>query len=613
MSRPSTLAPLLVFAMSASLSFGAPVAPSEETVLDTLHAGHPRLFLREAQWTGLKTRIASDATLRGYYEDVLAAADRYCTAPTLEYRKITIRLLHVSRECLDRTQALGMAWRLTGDPKYARAARDNLLAVCAFPDWNPSHFLDTAEMSHAVGVGYDWLYDWLDEATRATLREGLIRHGMKPGLDAYARHWFVRNAFNWNQVCNGGLVVGALAIADTHPEYARQMVPKAVVSLQNPLKTYEPDGAWGEGVGYWNYATSYTVYALAAMQSALDTDYGLSEMPGLAKAAEFPLALTGPTGLYLNYADIGGQARRGPLPCLFWLAGRYRQPAWSDAEHALLAGGRRAGANHLLFYQSPTREKVSRPLDTRFRGPVEVAVMRSAWDDPNALFVGVKAGYNRVAHGHLDLGNFELDALGARWARDLGADDYNLPAYFGNRRWSYYRLNSQSHNVPLLDGRNQHLDGKASITRFDSKEDRAFAILDLSSAYVEGASRVLRGVALIEGRRAALIQDEFRLARPCEVAWGMTTDASIQPSGATAVLKQNGRQLTARILSPAGASWSVESAEQAPPQAANKGVSRLIVRFSRPAGDVRVAVLLSPQWEDGETVERVPVKPLADW
>ena len=33
-----------------------------------------------------------------------------------------------------------------------------------------------------------------------------------------------------------------------------------------------------------------------------------------------------------------------------------------------------------------------------------------------------------------NLGNFELDALGVRWVRDLGADNYNLPGYWDKKR-----------------------------------------------------------------------------------------------------------------------------------------------------------------------------------
>ena len=121
-------------------------------------------------------------------------------------------------------------------------------------------------------------------------------------------------------------------------------------------------------------------------------------------------------------------------------------------------------------------------MDRLLRGEVETALFRSDWDDPEALFVGVKAGYNQAHHGHLDLGNFEMDALGVRWARDLGGDNYNLPKYWsyqqGGTRWTYYRLNSFSHNVPVLGGENQNANATAKMTRFESSETFPFAEVD---------------------------------------------------------------------------------------------------------------------------------------
>jgi hypothetical protein len=48
-----------------------------------------------------------------------------------------------------------------------------MLAVAAFADWNPSHFLDTAEMTAGLALGYDWFAD-LSAATRATVRQAMI-------------------------------------------------------------------------------------------------------------------------------------------------------------------------------------------------------------------------------------------------------------------------------------------------------------------------------------------------------------------------------------------------------------------------------------------------------
>ena len=105
------------------------------------------------------------------------------------------------------------------------------------------------------------------------------------------------------------------------------------------------------------------------------------------------------------------------------------------------------------------------PLDKLFRG-IDVAFFRSAGNDKDAFFVGFKGGDNKANHSHLDLGTFVLDALGQRWALDLGSDDYNLPGYFGKQRWNYYRLRTEGHNTLTIEGENQNPEARHTCSRF---------------------------------------------------------------------------------------------------------------------------------------------------
>ncbi len=530
------------------------------------------------------------------------------------------RLLHVSRDCLRRTYSLALAWRWTGEKKYADKAIENLLTVCAFKNWNTSHYLDTAEMSHAVGIGYDWLYSQIDENARKKIRAGLIRNGMEPGVSGYKRkHWWSRSSHNWNQVCNSGMLIGALAIAETDPKYAREIVPYAVKLLPRAIKTYGPDGGWSEGPGYWSYATRYTAYGLAALDSALGKDFGLSKIDGLSEAGLFPVYTTSPTGMYVNFADSGTKARRGAMGCMFYLAKKFNRPFISNAEHDMIAK-RSASAEHVMWYVPPSKKKTARDLDRLFRGPVPVALFRSSWGDPNELFVSIKARYNQVNHGHLDLETFELDALGVRWSRDLGSDYYNLPGYWdkrpGGRRWKYYRLNSQSHSVPLINGADQAGDGKAAIIKFEASKSQPFVVIDFSSAYKKAASKATRGVKLVCGRKAVLVQDEFKLTdnKGAEISWAMTTDAKIDIKSKTlAELTLDGKKLTAKILSPSNAEFATESAEQKKPEKANKGVSRLLAKVKNAKGSVRISILLAPAWKGFDPPTALPLTPLAKW
>jgi len=208
-ARPLTFALVLTVTCAAATA----AKPTAANVLDTLAKSPPRLMLTARRLAELKALARTDKPLAKAVRDVIARADRCLRQRMLVRRLIGPRLLSVSREALRRAYALGLAWRWTGKRPYADKLRDNLLAVCAFKDWNPSHFLDTAEMSHAVGVGYDWIRDTLSEADGKRIVDGLIRHGLTPGVDRYTgrrRGWWIHSAFNWNQVCNCGLAIGAL-------------------------------------------------------------------------------------------------------------------------------------------------------------------------------------------------------------------------------------------------------------------------------------------------------------------------------------------------------------------------------------------------------------------
>lgn len=604
---------------SSTTASSAPASSSRPAdVLAGLAAGHSRLILSDARLAELKKLAQTDRVLMRYVEQAIATADGYLDAKPIERKLTGYHMLNVSRECLRRAYALGLAWRWTGEARYAKALKENLLTVCGFSDWHPQHFLDTAEMTHGVAIGYDWLYSYLDEDTRATVRRKIVELGLKPGLAAYRKpEWWIASPYNWNQVCNSGLSIGALAIADEEAEIARAILSAAVANLPKAIASYDPDGAWGEGPEYWGYATIYTVYGLEAFRTALGTDMRLGDTKGLRLAGEFPLYCAGPTGMFVNYADSRERSSLRPAPALFWLARRYQNPSLAVAQHRLLAD-KKADPLDVIWYAPADGAKAAKlDLDRKFGGKVELALFRSAWGDPDALFASIKAGYNEVNHGHLDLGNFELDALGQRWARDLGSDDYNLPGYWEHqpegRRWTYYRAVSSSHNVITLNGTEQAVKAKAKMTGFAAGGDRPFAIVDVAGAYGKLASRVRRGLAMLSDRRAVLVQDELTLGEAADVMWGMTTDAQIETDGAVATLKLADRKLVARILAPSGASFSIQSAERKAPQKPNKDVRRLVIDLKKQSGDVRIAVLFSPVWPDGDHVKSADVQPLEKW
>jgi hypothetical protein len=574
--------------------FIASYAAASDTPLQTLRPGHPRLFALDSDIQNLRALIASDAKAREWHAYLRDRAKELLSQPPLTYHHVGSNLLEVSREALRRISTLALIYRLDGDRPCADRAIAELTAVCGFPNWNPIHFLDTAEMTNAAAVGYDWLYSLLNAQQRALIKQAIVDKGLMPGLEMYdMQAGWVRYTHNWNQVCNGGLGVGALAIADEEPDLAASIIHYARKSIPTSLDGFQPDGAWAEGPGYWRYATEYTVYFLAALDTALGTDLGLSDSPGLDRAGDFRVYCAGPTYVDFNFADGSEGVRRAAQ--MFWFARRYHKPLYAWYERQIPMG---PDAWALLWYSPEGVSPRDLALDKWFRR-VNVAFFRSAWDDANAVFVGFKNGQNPVNHGHLDLGTFVLDAAGQRWASDLGPDNYDLPGYFdakpGGKRWTYYRTRTEGHNTLTINGENQALPCEAPIIAFHSTPERAFAVADLSAAYPT-AKRVLRGVALL-GRRDLLVEDEIETTAPVELVWAMHTKAAVSLDGARAVLTRGGKSLTARILSPAEARFATASADPSAPQARNTGVTKIVIRQPGAIGAMRIAVLLSTDAE----------------
>jgi hypothetical protein len=286
------------------LQSGLGVAWAEGDILANLRPLHPRLFVSTTTWDDLQARRKHSPTLDQLLRKQEQDGRALLAAPPVVYHKTGKRLLSVSREALKRILLWSFDYRLTGDDQFRVRAEQEMLAVAAFPDWNPSHFLDVGEMTAAMAIGYDWLYDPLSPASRQTIRQAIVDKGLRPGLDPKAKDcWWYTAEMNWNQVCLGGLTLGALAVANEEPELSRQILSQ--VRQYNPygMKPYLAGGNYPEGPSYWSYGTTYQVLLLAALESGLGTDWNLSQSPGFLGTAYYPMATTGPTGLSFDYSD----------------------------------------------------------------------------------------------------------------------------------------------------------------------------------------------------------------------------------------------------------------------------------------------------------------------
>jgi hypothetical protein len=369
------------------------------------------------------------------------------------------------------------------------------------------------------------------------------------------------------------------------------------------MKHFGPDGAWNEGPGYWSYATRYNVAIIASLNSALGTDFGLSDIEGFSKTGLFPIYLNSPVNKSFNYAD--GEDRPIRAAQLFWFARRFDLPAAAQYEYDF----RPADPFALLWYDADLVRSPHKNLspDNYFR-IAEVVSLRSRWNDSDATFVAFKAGDNKANHSHLDLGSFVLDALGERWIFDLGADNYNIPDYFSSGRhggrWVYYRTRAEGHNTLVIgpsETPNQDPGAAAKVVQFSSHPDAAYGIMDLTPAYAGKASSVKRGIALAGNRQLVVVEDEITNQQPEDVYWFAHTEADIKLGAGkrTATLLQNGKKFMATLVYPAHASFSIMEAKplsvspHPKENNPNKGIQKLSIHLPA-VSQARIVVIFHP-------------------
>lgn len=460
---------------------------------------------------------------------------------------------------------LSYAWRTTGDQKYFNRGEKELLAVSAFSDWNPSHFLDVAEMTMAVAIGYDWLYPALGAESRKTIRDAMVYKGLYPSLDPKYNSWLTTNN-NWNQVCNAGITYGALAVMEDHTDLAVSLVSRAIESIPKAMAEYKPDGAYPEGYGYWGYGTSFNVMFLSAIEKLYNKDFGLTASPGFLETAGFMENMTGVTGLCFNWGDSG--LNGGLNPAMFWLAKKSNNLSRLWVEKNYLAKESYAGFTDdrllpaiMIWGKEIPLDRVTAPTEMVWKGlgANPVCMMRTSWTDRNGIYLGFKAGSASVNHGHMDIGSFIMEADGTRWATDFGMQDYeSLESkgiqVFGRtqdaQRWSIFRINNRAHNTLTVDDQLQLVKGYASIDRYSARPEFMFAQSDLTSVYENQLAAVKRGVAIV-GNSFVVIRDEITATgKPAKIRWTMLTSATPVIRGRQVRLEKEGHALTLKVTSP---------------------------------------------------------------
>ena len=539
----------------------------------------PRLVLNSDLEKLVKTKLKTDPVIQNMYKAIQANAAVIQGKPLLERKLEGRRLLGVSREMLYRMNMLGMVYRIDKDEKVLKRINEEVIAVCNFTDWNPSHYLDVAEMSMAVAIALDWTAGKLPKTTIELAKNALIEKGIKPSWPESGRNpgWaFGHN--NWNQVCNGGMIAASIAIAEKEPELAAKTIARALDGMVNALVQYQPDGVYPEGSTYWAYGTSFTIVTAAMLESAFGTDFGIADYPGLKESAIYRVLMNTPSGWYYNFADCGDKRSDGGDVALAWFASKTGNKAFFEKERFLKPTeelgelSRISGAALVWMSQYVEKEGVKVPQNWKGDGDNPIVIFTGGDNDPHNYYFGGKGGRGTTSHGNMDAGSFIFELNGVRWSIDPGNQGYNTLEQAGfdlwnstqtGQRWTLLTKNNYGHSTVTVNDSLFINNGQATLLNFKDEKTPS-ATFDLTAVYGDKLKSAKR-TFLKDSPISIIIEDNIETNEKTQsITWQMITQAEVEFVKGGAVLKQDGKTLILENQSHPELSLSVVSLYPAP-------------------------------------------------
>ena len=592
---------------------------------------HPRLLLSTDQEKVLKGNISMDANWNKINRIILDGSDVILT------KEIETKLLNGDQiirdpaSVLRRLFFLSYSWRITKQKKYLEAATNDLLTVASVKTWNASGNTLAAEISTGVAIAYDWLYNDLSDVDRLLIQKAIVSKGLEPSLDAFYSSW-LSDASDVNIISNTAMLYSALAIQEFNPKLTNQIINRSIGSLTNSMAMYKPSGATPFGYEFGLNAINFNVMAIDALDKAFKDDFGLAKTEGFTATGVYMQNLTGPAGMPFNYSDGDGKTTLQPNPAAFWLADKLNDGSllWT-AHDILIHGTNKDFVNNkllpasVIFGNKFAAKDVKAPANNMLvaNGANAVALMRTSWTDPNAIFVGFKAGMPSNAYGHMDIGSFVLNAAGKRWVMDLGGEFLGNLEVKGinvldlsqeSRRWNSFRMSNKSHSTLTVNNDKQQVKAVADIVRSSDAANFMYAITDMSATYSGSLTKAERGIAIVD-KKVVQLRDEIETPNAeTTVRWKILTGAKVKITSAnTAELTQDDKKYYVKVVEPANVqlqTWTAEPASSY--ERRNPGISLLGFNINKTKAEkIAISVVFS---DDNNKI--LPINKLAalkDW
>jgi len=333
-----------------------------------------------------------------------------------------------------------------------------------------------------------------------------------------------RSVNNWNPWCNSNCLTAALLLEEDATRRI-EAVAKSMRSLDCFIDSYPADGGCDEGTSYWNRAGGSLFDCLELLYGASGGQINVYDEALIGEIGRYLYRTFISGDYYVNFADGGARVQiaanlvyrygcRIGDPQLMALGSSAHRAQRSDPP---AVGGsllRRLPA--LFTYAEIDRHTAAPPyLRDVFLDSTGVMVAREQEGSDRGLYVAAKGGHNAESHNHNDVGHFIVYAGGNPVIVDVGVGTYTAKT-FGPERYDIWTMQSAYHNLPTVNGVQQHPGRGFAASGLEYSMDDSYAefSLNIDPAYPDdaGIKSWRRRVRLErQGKASVIVADSFVL------------------------------------------------------------------------------------------------------
>lgn len=520
-----------------------PVPPASEW-LERIGTQHPRLYIsteRQAQIQGaLRRQFASSWKKVQAEADRLLEDDREIAEPpylpdrSLDYDayiKAFGKAMWESRAFVANSQTLALAYVLSGDRRYARAACERMTSICRWDPEGSTHLAHNDEPHMSViwhgPTTCDWIFDEFTDAERAIVLAQYRRRGQITFEHMHDRGCYGVTRFDSH--AGREIVFLAMVALAFHEE-----IPEAETWLEwlRPVLCgiwpvwAGDDGAWAEGLSYGlAYVEIMTMFAVTLKHG---TGIDLFRRPFWRGHARWRQACFPPYAEWIGFGDhserwaSGWRANADLVERIGAETGTDEfvdYVRWMRAEAATCPDREDAGfvpLNPLPILFPSTQTATSAPASPSVLQVFPAAgwgAFRSQPDNPvrDVALILRSSPFGSISHSHANQNDFVLHADSVVLAMPSGYYDGYASPHHANWVW-----HTKSHNCLTLSDAGQIMRSPDSAGALDAvfEDDHLAYVRGIAdAAYGDRASRCRRHFLYLKAHRCFVLVDEFE-AKP---------------------------------------------------------------------------------------------------